>query len=213
MRDFDSWEISVADNKQKNPDDISSPKARDVSNKQEAPDAVNKPKTSNRVGGAFITLLLIVVLAVIVVLATLFVYRLRHPQDDTAAGYKPLRVTTDSMEPTIMTGAIVIARQVPFDSLKPGDIITFVRGDGMLNTHRIISIENGAAVTQGDNALAPDIGAVTAYNFRYKIIFVMNWVARMNTFSGAVKVLAIPAVIILAIVILCVFLTKRRRKV
>ena len=204
MREFDSWEIGVPDSRKKAP-------KRAEAERREAP-AGDKKKASARVGGALVTILLLVILGVLIALVTLFVYRLKNPQDDTAAGYKPLRVTTDSMEPTIMTGAIVIARQVPFDSLKPGDVITFVRGDGMLNTHRIISIENGAAVTQGDNALAPDVGAVTAYNFRYKIIFVWNWVARLNTVSGAAKALAIPVGIIIVIVVPCVILAKKRRK-
>ena len=71
-------------------------------------------------------------------------------------------VTTNSMEPTIMAGDLIISEKFATDeekqSLQVGDVITFkmvINGENAFNTHRIISVEGtGAATvytTKGDN--------------------------------------------------------------
>lgn len=70
-------------------------------------------------------------------------------------------VQTDSMEPTISVGSMVMAKKVTnFADLKKDDIITFYMDDGtgqtIVNTHRIIEVkENGPGsysyVTKGDH--------------------------------------------------------------
>lgn len=73
-----------------------------------------------------------------------------------------LPVRTDSMEPTIAVGDLIIAKNVKdISTLKKGDIITFsavINGRKGINTHRIEDIktvgESTVFVTKGDNAPA-----------------------------------------------------------
>lgn len=53
----------------------------------------------------------------------------------------PLIVISGSMEPTIMTGSLIVAKQTEAADLKVGDVAAFPRSDGVLVTHRITSIE------------------------------------------------------------------------
>ena len=70
-------------------------------------------------------------------------------------GNKFFTVLTGSMEPTIMTGDLIISKETPPNEIKEGDIITF----GSLNsnnitTHRVKEVVNNNGkteyVTQGD---------------------------------------------------------------
>ena len=81
-----------------------------------------------------------------------------------------LSVKTDSMEPTIMQGDVIIGKKISSDekkTLQVDDIITFDAGDlnndGVrdLNTHRIVAVEqgeNGKIIyqTKGDHNPTPD---------------------------------------------------------
>jgi signal peptidase len=82
-----------------------------------------------------------------------------------------LSVQTDSMEPVIKTGDLIVGR-LNADSnqeYEVGDIVTFqmlVDRSLIYNTHRIIAkeIQNGVAyyTTQGDNAAAADQGQIVS---------------------------------------------------
>jgi signal peptidase len=55
--------------------------------------------------------------------------------------YKPMVVTSGSMEPTVSKGSLVMTREVPASELSVGDIVTVNRTDTEgLVTHRIVSI-------------------------------------------------------------------------
>ena len=84
-------------------------------------------------------------------------------------GYSFLTVHTQSMEPAIPAGSVVITRKTTADELKPRDIISFYSTDpaieGIPNTHRIIAVnkdDNGKTcfVTKGDNNVIADKYAV-----------------------------------------------------
>ena len=97
-------------------------------------------------------------------------------------GYMPFSIQTQSMEPTIKAGDVVIGKEVDFNTLKEGDIITYwttVDEQKILNTHRITKvISNGKGSvpsfkTKGDNnqiedeytVAAADIGLGKAVDF------------------------------------------------
>lgn len=72
---------------------------------------------------------------------------------------KPLIVLTDSMEPTIKSGDLILIREVDFDDVEEGDIISYFESETQRTTtvtHRVIEIiydDNGNKlefVTQGD---------------------------------------------------------------
>jgi len=170
-----------------------------------------KKKKSISVINVFVTLLTVVTVGALIAVATLFVYQKNHPYDQTVLGYRPIVVVTGSMEPVIKTGALVIAKQVPFSELEVGDIITFDWNGGQLNTHRIIGFENGGAITKGENADLPDSGSVTAYNFRYKIVYIMNWTAELHTLTGVLKILVWPLGLALLLLIIGGGVKKKRQ--
>ena len=86
-------------------------------------------------------------------------------------GYMPFSIQTQSMEPTIKAGDVVIGKEVDFNTLKEGDIITYwttVDEQKILNTHRITKvISNGKGSvpsfkTKGDNNQIEDEYTVEA---------------------------------------------------
>lgn len=60
-------------------------------------------------------------------------------------GLRPAVVVTGSMAPEIPTGALVVSRPVPADSVQPGDVVTVQRhrGGGLV-THRVVSVAASA---------------------------------------------------------------------
>jgi len=143
------------------------------------------------------------VLTVILVVITVFVMVFTIVSMHTVGknnrgvfGYKLNSVITESMEPTIDKGDIVVTENVSYvpegaqvieedpdaikaEELKVGDIITFYSTDpaiyGQLNTHRIVEITqdeegNLAFVTKGDNNPIEDRELALASNVygRYK---------------------------------------------
>ena len=88
-------------------------------------------------------------------------------------GHSLFRVVTGSMEPTIPVGAVLVAKEVPIETLQLGDIICFSSLDsamlGKIITHRIVDITtNEAGVimlqTKGDANPVSDIQMVTSRN-------------------------------------------------
>jgi len=86
-------------------------------------------------------------------------------------GYMPFSIQTQSMEPTIKAGDVVIGKEVDFNTLKEGDITTYwttVDEQKILNTHRITKvISNGKGSvpsfkTKGDNNQIEDEYTVAA---------------------------------------------------
>lgn len=71
---------------------------------------------------------------------------------------KSFVIISASMEPTIMTGDIILVR--PGAAVGVGDVITFVNNEGVTITHRIVEegLTDGrrSFVTEGDNNEAPE---------------------------------------------------------
>lgn len=123
-------------------------------------------------------------------------------------GFRPYVVETDSMEPYIMTGALLIGRVTPFENLQEGDIITFDQnfsGEIRFNTHRIINIQTDAdgnnlsITTQGDNANAPDHMPITRDNFRYRVVFISNNLTLVGALQTLFLFIVLPAGIVMAV--------------
>ena len=71
-------------------------------------------------------------------------------------GFQIYAVTSGSMEPKIRTGDVIYVKQVPFQCLEPGDVITFSMNQGRtVVTHRVEKIEavfNGSFPVDGSGA-------------------------------------------------------------
>lgn len=94
----------------------------------------------------------------------------------TVFGYKILRIASASMEPTLMTGNYVIAKQVkPDDEVEVGGIYTYVSENGLYTvTHRLKEeiIINGEKTYRfkGDNNSSNDNEFVSRKRIKYEII-------------------------------------------
>ena len=92
-------------------------------------------------------------------------------------GYMVFRVVTGSMEPTIHTGALLLTREVPIESIGLNDIVCFRTQEaaiwGKVVTHRVVEVlEMGGRVllrTQGDANLVADGYLVDSTNFIGKV--------------------------------------------
>jgi signal peptidase I len=166
------------------------------------------------IGNAVLNVCLVLASLVMISMITYVVYKVSHPADDSFFGYKPILIETDSMEDTVMTGALLIGYKEDFFNLQVGDVITFERfEDKKLNTHRIIALEDGLAITQGDNSGIPDAIPVSANNYKYKAIWVMNWVPQLGQWPGMLTVLVWPVGVLILLVVLCLFAPRFARRV
>ena len=73
-------------------------------------------------------------------------------------GVRPTLIVTDSMEPVIMTNAIIMVEDVEPSVIEPGDIIRYNSSRGFSIVHRVIAIDmrEGYFITKGDNSRFPD---------------------------------------------------------
>lgn len=82
-----------------------------------------------------------------------------HPEEPPSIfSVTPLVVVSESMEGTqdgrIDKGDLILVKDIDYDELKIGDVITFRANNGDLVTHRIIRVDDeGNFVTKGDNPL------------------------------------------------------------
>ena len=117
-------------------------------------------------GNKVINVIINVILVVAIVLAAFCTYiSFVNNQKSSAPsifGIIPLSVQTDSMEPTLSQGDLVIDNAVKDPSaIKQDDIITYwtvINGERRLNTHRVVNIYDGGGFlifeTKGDNPKA-----------------------------------------------------------
>lgn len=114
-------------------------------------------------------------------------------------GYKSYLIQSGSMEPSIMTGDIIIIHQT--GQYNKNDVITFKNEEGRIITHRIIEINNKGEdiffVTKGDANRSEDEGVVFPTNILGKVIYVIPKLGFLVAFSkslpGLIILIAIPA--------------------
>ena len=91
-------------------------------------------------------------------------------------GFHYRLVSTDSMQPSIMQGSLIIEGKASFDSLKVNDVITYTRVNEskIKYTHRIIDItDDGVIKVKGDNPEHTQIDDVTIDNYVGKVVMVL----------------------------------------
>lgn len=113
-------------------------------------------------------------------------------------------VKSGSMEPSIMTGAVVVIREEA--SYQPGDVITFSEANGKVpTTHRIIGTEevNGKDyfITKGDANEDRDISPVYPQNVIGKVVFSAPYLGYVFDFArqplGFSLLIGVPAVLLI----------------
>lgn len=114
-------------------------------------------------------------------------------------GYKSFLIQSGSMEPSIMTGDIIIIHQS--GQYKKNDVITFQNEEGRIITHRIAEINGKGGgmsfVTKGDANRSEDEGVVSLSSILGKVIYVIPKLGFLVAFSkslpGLIILIAIPA--------------------
>ena len=119
-----------------------------------------------------------------------------------------LSVTTDSMEPTLMVGDLLISDKIDNKEdpgLQVGDIITFkqevVQGQAIFNTHRIIEVhaDEKYFITKGDNQEA-NVANVTETVSYYNLVAKYSG-TRLPKVGAALAFLQTPTGFLVVIVI------------
>lgn len=106
-------------------------------------------------------------------------------------------ILSASMEPTICTGDVVyINLNVPYDSIKTGDIIAYQNGN-MMVVHRVIEVGEDGLITKGDNSNEIDINPVNEKMYMGRIKHWMKSGSDFYEFIGTGRFQIFSAVIIL----------------
>ena len=147
---------------------------------------------------------------IIILVAALFAFTTLATRDSRSvasiAGFTPLTVASESMEPTFGTNDLIIIKKCDTSTLKEGDIITFhtiINNEYALNTHRIVDIEenNGyrAYRTKGDNNQIEDTHVIADGDIVGKYVLKLAGVGALMRFlsssTGFLVVIIIPLLI------------------
>lgn len=117
-------------------------------------------------------------------------------------GGSAMTVLTQSMEPTLPPGTLVVVKPTPADEVAVGDVVTYqIRsGEAAVVSHRVIAktYTDGEVtfLTQGDNNSAPDAEPVRAVQIRGTIWYsfpLLGWVNSLLTGTHRTLVLASAA--------------------
>lgn len=76
------------------------------------------------------------------------------------SGMQFVVVDGGSMEPAYTYGDVILVAPPTGEDLVPGAVVTVRQKNGALYTHRVISVDNGQAITQGDANSTPDTDPV-----------------------------------------------------
>ena len=124
-------------------------------------------------------------------------------------GYKAYVINTNSMEPTIKVGDIVIIKKVKSENLNEGDVITF-SNQGEVITHRITQIETIGAdtryITKGDNNNTED-----TFKIRYNDI-IGEEILTIPRLGKTVQILDSKIIILIIILIILIFILVKIQK-
>ena len=132
----------------------------------------------------------------VILIAALFAFTTLATKDTNSvasiAGFTPLTVATESMEPTFGTSDLIIIQKCDPSDLKEGDIITFhtiINNEYALNTHRIVDIEENNGYrsyrTKGDNNQIEDTHVIADGDIVGKYVLKLAGVGALMTFLSS----------------------------
>ncbi len=120
-----------------------------------------------------------------------------------ARGYS---VASNSMSPKLNKGDVVFVKEIPFEELKKGDIVTvaFKVNDGTTYTHRIIEIDYDKKEirTAGDATGLEDYEGATAEQIKGRVWFsvpVLGYLSLMLTNVNYAAVIGIAVLVLMAV--------------
>ena len=157
-----------------------------------------------------------ILLIVSVIFCFAVVFQIQTKRYVSICGFSVFRVITDSMEPAIPVGALILNQETEIDNVKIGDIICFRSMEsymyGSIVTHRVVDIKtiDGkiALTTRGDANNSEDSYYVVESNFIGKVIsvtgedsFLLNAYRVLTTGAGFFTLIIIPVVIIASVIL------------
>lgn len=121
---------------------------------------------------------------------------------NSIGGYRQLIVQSGSMEPTIMTGDVIVIAKAT--SYQKNDVITFQDSEKSITTHRIYEVDEIGGekqfITKGDANRAQDNNVVSANQIMGKVVLTIPrlgyFIFFLRSKIGVVIFLIIPACLI-----------------
>ena len=142
---------------------------------------MNRKKTVQRIRIVLIVIFIIILYNVILV----GISSIDNEESLNLFGYQAYIITSNSMEPEINNGDVVIVRQCKEEDLNINDIITFDK-DGRINTHRITNIINEEGkvkyITKGDNNSIEDQEKIEFSNIKGKMTIKIPYLGNVIMF-------------------------------
>jgi len=157
-----------------------------------------------------------ILLIVAVVFCFTVVFQIQTKRYVSIFGFSVFRVVSDSMEPAIPVGALILNQETDIEKIQVGDIVCFRSMESYMNgnivTHRVVDIKtiDGkiALTTRGDSNNSEDSYYVVADNLIGKVIavtgedsFLLNAYSVLTSGIGFFTLIIIPVVILAAIIL------------
>lgn len=154
------------------------------------------------------TVLCVILIPILIINITLIIKSYTNTDEvPRIGGYCPLIVLTGSMEPEIMSGDLIIVKQIDENEVQVGDVIAFFdpAGNGSsIVTHRVVEVvtEGGTLSfrTQGDANNIEDRLPVPAEDlvgiYRFRIPGAGNVAMFMQTTAGLVVCVGLPLILL-----------------
>lgn len=119
-------------------------------------------------------------------------------------GYESFAVVSGSMEPKLPIGSVVFTKEVAFDDLKEGDIISFRLNAQDKATHRIVAVdkEKMQFTTKGDANNVEDKNPVAYNNVIGKVDFVIPLLGFISVYMKTPLGIAVGCGVVFVIVLL-----------
>lgn len=118
-----------------------------------------------------------------------------------ATGSTPLTVLTQSMEPTLPPGTLLVVKPAPLEDIRIGEVVTYqiVSGQPAVISHRVVAVESSSDgartfVLKGDNNAEPDPSPVTAAQVRGVVWYSIPEVGYVNQLVNGSRGWLIPVV-------------------
>ncbi|WIB76680.1 signal peptidase I [Curtobacterium sp. MCPF17_002] len=142
-----------------------------------------------------------------------------------ATGSTPLTVLTQSMDPTLPPGTLLVVRPTRVQDIRIGDVVTYQieSGQPAVISHRVVSVASSSDgtrtfVLKGDNNALADSSPVTAAQIRGVVWYSLPDIGLVNQLVNGSRTWLVPAIagVLLAygavmITIGAVSATRRRR--
>ena len=119
-------------------------------------------------------------------------------------GFEMYGILTGSMEPVCPVGSLVYVKSEEPKEIKSGDIITFLKGNAIVTTHRVVEndVNKKELITKGDANNTNDIKPVTYDQVKGKVVLTIPFLGyaalKLNSIAGisiCVIILAIGLVL------------------